>query len=164
METLKNKKVPTLDQQIKFVHDARKLLESNPDVEIRWYADAVESFRAIEENLLALKLSRHVVLNVNSLVGQIYLSSNDLADSSKMQAAVAKSLLDIINAAMFNDLKRYPVDTDVDIEIGVNGKTEWVPGHVHHYEDGNPVVIAHFGKTFVITDPLKIREMEGEDA
>lgn len=49
-------KILTLDEQINFVHEGRRLLQNNPDTEIIWRDDAVTMLRHIEENLNTIKM------------------------------------------------------------------------------------------------------------
>ena len=49
-------KILTLDEQIRFVQDGRKLLENDADVTLQFAADSASMMRSIEENLLTIKM------------------------------------------------------------------------------------------------------------
>lgn len=53
--TINPKKV-SLDEQIEFVQQLRKSIESNADLEMGWHADSGPTLLQIEENLITIKM------------------------------------------------------------------------------------------------------------
>lgn len=78
--TINPKKV-TLDEQIEFVRQLRKSIESNPDLEIGWTADSEPTLLHIEENLITIKMwykLPNIHLAAMDVMDQAYKNIEDL--------------------------------------------------------------------------------------
>lgn len=96
------RKPASIDQQIKFMNDARKLLEKDPDILIIWTYDAIPVMQDVEENLIALRnlftIERHEGLSDTSLQGCLDLVRREIRWNEVQQEELGTNRLRVFKA------------------------------------------------------------------